>query len=275
MARARNIKPGFFTNDILGELPTIARLLFAGLWCHADREGRLEDRPKRIKAEILPYDECDCNGLIQCLHDAGMVLRYVVDGKAYIQIVNFTKHQNPHVKEAESQIPAPDKNSANPEKHEASRADSLLLIPDSLNPSTTLSGKPDGAQPENGKSENPALIARRIIAFLNEKTGRNYHATRKHIGFVVARLKGGATETECRQIIVRKCREWLADEKMNKFLRPETLFNETKFGSYQGELVADVSRETIAPMAQQDRAAAEWLAQSQPGMQLIEGTGKV
>jgi hypothetical protein len=134
VARARNIKPGFFTNDILGELDPLARLLFAGLWCHADRSGRLEDRPKRLKAEILPYDECDVNGLIQCLHDAGMVLRYVVDGKNYIQIVKFEKHQNPHVKEAVSQIPAPDEHSASQEKHEASHADSLLLIPDSLKP---------------------------------------------------------------------------------------------------------------------------------------------
>ena len=31
MARARNIKPGFFDNEILGELPALTRLLFIGL----------------------------------------------------------------------------------------------------------------------------------------------------------------------------------------------------------------------------------------------------
>ena len=31
MARARNIKPGFFTNDELVELPFATRLLFIGL----------------------------------------------------------------------------------------------------------------------------------------------------------------------------------------------------------------------------------------------------
>ena len=50
MARARNIKPGFFANENLAECDPLARLLFAGLWCLADREGRLEDRPKRIAA---------------------------------------------------------------------------------------------------------------------------------------------------------------------------------------------------------------------------------
>jgi hypothetical protein len=55
VARSRNIKPGFFLNDELAECEPLARILFAGLWCIADREGRLEDRPKRIKAEVLPY----------------------------------------------------------------------------------------------------------------------------------------------------------------------------------------------------------------------------
>ena len=43
--RTRLLKPGFFMNEELARLPVRARLLFAGLWCLADREGRLEDRP--------------------------------------------------------------------------------------------------------------------------------------------------------------------------------------------------------------------------------------
>ena len=61
--RARNLKPGYFKNEGLADLPPLARILFAGLWGMADREGRLEDRPKRIKAEILPYDNCDTDKL--------------------------------------------------------------------------------------------------------------------------------------------------------------------------------------------------------------------
>lgn len=67
MARARNIKPGFFANEDLAECDPLARLLFAGLWCLADREGRLEDRPKRIRAELLPYDSCDADELLNQL----------------------------------------------------------------------------------------------------------------------------------------------------------------------------------------------------------------
>ena len=47
MARSRNIKPSFFMNEDIIELPYEARLLFIGLWTLADREGRLENRPKK------------------------------------------------------------------------------------------------------------------------------------------------------------------------------------------------------------------------------------
>jgi len=43
--RSRNIKPGFFMNELLPEIELLGRLLFIGLWLLADREGRLEDRP--------------------------------------------------------------------------------------------------------------------------------------------------------------------------------------------------------------------------------------
>ena len=63
MARMRTIKPGFFTNDVLAEVEPLGRILFAGLWTVADRAGRLEERPKKLKAELLPYDDCDVESL--------------------------------------------------------------------------------------------------------------------------------------------------------------------------------------------------------------------
>lgn len=104
--RARNIKPGFFENEELAELGPEAMLLFAGLWCHVDREGRCEDRPKRIKAKVFPYFDVDVNGLLQQLHERGFIVRYEVDESAYIQVKTFSVHQNPHPRESPSVIPA-------------------------------------------------------------------------------------------------------------------------------------------------------------------------
>ncbi|HPO15965.1 MAG TPA: hypothetical protein PLI09_21180 [Candidatus Hydrogenedentes bacterium] len=113
--RARNIKPGVFNNEVLADAPIEARYLFIGLWCLADREGRLEYRPRRIAAAIFPYDrEVDAEGLIETLaqlkdadcHPA-FIVRYEAEGKHYLQILNFKKHQRIHSNEAESTIPAP------------------------------------------------------------------------------------------------------------------------------------------------------------------------
>ena len=137
MARARNLKPSLFKNEKLAELGPYAILLFEGLWCLADRRGRLEDRPKRIKIEILPYFDCDCDDLLRLLHEEGFIWRYSVGGIGYIQVLKFEKHQNPHKNEAESTIPEPELHSTStvqePKGHSSNRADSLNLVTDSLN----------------------------------------------------------------------------------------------------------------------------------------------
>ncbi len=56
MPRIRQIKPEFYLDDELARCSRDARLLFPGLWMLADRAGRLENRPAKIKAQIFPYD---------------------------------------------------------------------------------------------------------------------------------------------------------------------------------------------------------------------------
>lgn len=135
--RSRNIKPGFFKNDILTECDPLARILFTGLWCMADREGRMEYRPKKIKAEILPYDDCDIIALLNQLIFHKFVVVYKFNDNAYLAIPTFAQHQNCHIKEAASTIPAPDENdTCTVVAHLI--PDSLLLNTDSLllNPSS-------------------------------------------------------------------------------------------------------------------------------------------
>ena len=109
--RARNIKPSFFDNEYLAAFGPSAQLLFVGLWCLADRDGKLEDRPIRIKAKIFPYYDPSpsVEDLLTMLAGEGepFIVRYEVDGKRYIKIVNFSKHQRPHPNEKPSEIPDP------------------------------------------------------------------------------------------------------------------------------------------------------------------------
>lgn len=150
MPRARNIKPGFFKNEDLVELPYEWRLLFAGLWVLSDRAGRLEDRPKRIKMEIFPADNVDVDAGLDDLQQSGFILRYQVGNRRYIQVLNFERHQNPHKNEAPSSIPAPEQHGAStvqePDQHGTARACSL--IPCSLIPEDKTLGPSDDAPSE-------------------------------------------------------------------------------------------------------------------------------
>jgi hypothetical protein len=103
--RSRNLKPGFFKNEELGELDHSERLLFAGLWCLSDREGFFENRPKRISAEIFPFDE-KITGLVISKMLCNLMSRHVItlnDTHGYIP--SFLKHNNPHPHEAKSDVP--------------------------------------------------------------------------------------------------------------------------------------------------------------------------
>jgi len=108
MARSRNIKPGFYKNEDLAECSLWTRLMFPGLWMLADREGRLEDRPKRIKGELFPYDNLEIEPCLDELEQWGFIERYVADGKKVIVILNFLEHQSPHGKEQDSELPDKD-----------------------------------------------------------------------------------------------------------------------------------------------------------------------
>ena len=114
MPRARLLKPGFFKNEELARLSERHRLLYAGLWTLADREGRLEDRPARIKGELFPYEPVDIEPLLIDLARRGFIVRYSYDDPRghrsrshAIAIPTFLNHQTPHHREGKSSIPPP------------------------------------------------------------------------------------------------------------------------------------------------------------------------
>lgn len=160
MPRMRTLKPGFFSNDVLAEVTPLGRLLFQGLWCLADREGRLEDRPRRIKAEIIPYDDADVPALLDDLARLGFLIRYESDGQRFIQVTNFAKHQNPHIKEPASIIPAPSEHSAStvPAPDEPCMYESWDPVTDTdtpLPPSGAAEKDPDPSGPSTARRSQP------------------------------------------------------------------------------------------------------------------------
>lgn len=115
MGRSRQLKYDLYLDEDVAELPMETRYFFMGLSTIADKEGRLDDRPKKIKVLLFPYDELDIDDMLNQLacnrhySNGPFIYRYQADdGGKYIQIVNFKKHQNPHPKEKPSEIPPPD-----------------------------------------------------------------------------------------------------------------------------------------------------------------------
>lgn len=71
-----------------------------------------------------------------------------------------------------------------------------------------------------------------IIQYLNQTAITNYrHSTKKTKDCIQARWNEGFTLDDFKKVIDIKCKEWIHDPKMNKFLRPETLFS-NKFEGY-------------------------------------------
>ena len=71
-----------------------------------------------------------------------------------------------------------------------------------------------------------------IVCYLNQKAGTRYKTTTPKTRRIInARLEEGFTLDDFKTVIDKKCTEWLGNEKMEQYLRPETLFG-TKFESY-------------------------------------------
>jgi len=93
MARIRTIKPDFWTDEKLTDCSLSARLLFIGTWNFADDSGNLDRSHKQIKARVFPLDNVDCEPLLLELITQGLLIEYAVEGKQYLHIKGFEKHQ--------------------------------------------------------------------------------------------------------------------------------------------------------------------------------------
>ena len=112
--------------------------------------SEIEEQDKKIKALLLPYDECDVERIAINLDKSGFIRTYSYEGKMYVNITNFLSHQNPHKNERDKGSDIPeftedaaqaidfkevtinrDKIESIPDKNDSDPADSCSLIPDS------------------------------------------------------------------------------------------------------------------------------------------------
>ena len=95
--RIRTIKPEFWTDGKVSSLSYLARLLFIGLWNHADDDGRFKSDPRILKGFLFPVDDktkvADIHGALTELSLSALVFLTEIDGEQYGCCPNFKKHQ--------------------------------------------------------------------------------------------------------------------------------------------------------------------------------------
>ena len=107
MASSRIIKPDFFFDEELADVPIEARFLLISIWCQADRDGRLKDSARALRAVTFPYDlSVDVAHLLKTLNEK-FIFQYEIDGCRYIQILNWAKHGKWHTNERSRGHPVP------------------------------------------------------------------------------------------------------------------------------------------------------------------------
>lgn len=109
--------------------------------------------------------------------------------------------------------------------------------------------------------DNNSKIYHEVISYLNQVCGTSYRPTSKESQkHIKARLNDGFNVDDFKKVIDNMAYKWLKDEKMNRYLRPETLFG-TKFESYLNEIpivkprtLKDISMAEIDAMIEYERS---------------------
>jgi hypothetical protein len=97
--RIRSIKPEFYSSEDIAALDWPTRLLFIGLWSYVDDNGVGRDNEKLILADLFPLEDNPRDTLaivsrgLQQLETQGMLARYTVDGKPFLYVNAWEKHQ--------------------------------------------------------------------------------------------------------------------------------------------------------------------------------------
>lgn len=109
MPRIRTVKPelfkheGLFEAEMASQLPL--RIAFIALFSCCDREGRFRWQPKRLKIDMLPYDDLDMAQVLDALVTHGFIKKYKCQGEWYGCIPSWSRHQYINQREAASDLP--------------------------------------------------------------------------------------------------------------------------------------------------------------------------
>lgn len=195
MARIRTIKPEFPASEQVIECSRDARLLFLVMLCFCDDQGVHQDSMKQLRAEVFPADDDmtvdKVGGLVGELVEHGLLVRFKADGKRYLFVTGWSKHQkvdrpnnrhpSPPIKSDEEPpkksakkpaVKAPKKgNSSNDRRMlderstpEGSRVEKKVFNPESSDSLPRESRQPSMLLPINGAAATEGVVKKTLEA---------------------------------------------------------------------------------------------------------------
>lgn len=218
----RILREGILTSERVDLLGAHAEVFYRRLMSVVDDFGRFSANPKLLRASCYPLrldsvSDADVMSWLQECIAAGLVTVYEVAGKQYLELVDFRQQ----VRSKASKFPDP-----------LATAKQPLAVVKQLPESAHLDEDVDGDEDMSVKPDE----SRQVLEYLNEQTGHSYKPVESNLKLVRARMAEGASVDECKAVIDAKVSEWASDAKMAQYLRPDTLFNATKFAQYSGQL---------------------------------------
>lgn len=106
----------------------------------------------------------------------------------------------------------------------------------------------------NNKKNKYNFDYKKFFEFFKETTGKKYTATNNNKKLINARLNEGATKQDFYLITKHKAIQWKDNDKMNKWLKPDTLFIPKHFENYLNEAETYFSAE---PQKKKEKSSAK------------------
>ena len=110
----RILKESICTSENIDQLSPWAEIAFYRLMVNCDDYGRMDARTKILKARLFPLkdsSESDVQSWLKEIADADLITLYQHDGKPYLQMKTWDRHQQ--VRAKRSKYPSPDESTYN------------------------------------------------------------------------------------------------------------------------------------------------------------------
>lgn len=228
MAQRRMFSKKVTDTDVFLDMPLSTQALYFHLNMHADDDGFI-DNTKTIQRMIGSSDD-DRKLLVakQFLLPFENGLVVIKDWRVHNYIQGDRYHKTQYINE-KSQLIVEENNMYTKSIQDVSNMDTQVRLgKDRL-------GK-DRKDILSGSDEPDSVPYKEIIDYLNEKANTKYRSSgSKTKTLIKVRVNDGFDLDDFKKVIDTKASQWLNDQKMKKFLRPETLFG-TKFEGYLNEV---------------------------------------